>query len=58
MHAHDIVSKCMDGCDASPVRVCELLSNVFETNSSLYFLYEQLVDRSQRHQNLPEELEF
>ena len=29
MHAHDIVSKRMDGRDASFVRVRELLSNIF-----------------------------
>ena len=33
MHAHNIVPKRMDGRDASFVRVCELLSNIFfETN--------------------------
>ena len=59
MHAHDIVPKRMDGRDASFVRVCELLSMSFQTNLSLSFprQYEQLVDRNQHHQNLPEELE-
>jgi hypothetical protein len=31
MHADDIVPKRMDGRDASFVRVCELLSNVFRS---------------------------
>ena len=25
MHTHDIVPKCMDGCDASFIHVCELI---------------------------------
>jgi hypothetical protein len=61
MHAHDIVAKRMDGRDASFVRVCELYCQMFfETNLPLSFLrqYEQLVDRNQRHRNLPEELEL
>ena len=37
MHAHDIVTKCMDGRDASFICVCELLSMSFRTNLSLSF---------------------
>ena len=37
MHAHDIVTKRMDGQDASFVRVCELLSMSFRTNLSPIF---------------------
>lgn len=42
MHAHDIVSKRMDGRDASFVRVCELLS-IFIFILNLIYIFSPIV---------------